>query len=270
MDPPARFPGSRCVHAVCSATSCTSEVATPPPGPRRPRPWRSPSPRTTCLTIVSAHLDLASIECADGRFEDCAAHIAIAEKLNPETAHTWECNFLIARADLALARGDNVEALQLAEQAAALEDESWSAGVQGVTNARYLGDAQLGVGNANDAPTTYQQLIAKATAAQYACRLAEGHEGSAAAESALGNNQDAHEHLAAAKEIRERTRSQRLPRPAVDRLLATLEADTPRTPRRCGSTRTQRRATTSTKASRGPQRPPTDAYPNGGHVEPSA
>ena len=62
-------------------------------------------------------------------------------------------HFLIARADLALARGDNVEALQLAEQAAALEDESWSAGVQGVANARYLGDAQLGVGNANDALT---------------------------------------------------------------------------------------------------------------------
>ena len=177
--------------------------------------------------IVSAHLDLASIECAAGRFEDCAAHIAIAEELNPETAHSLESNFLIARAALALARGDDVEALQLAEKARALEDESWSAGVQGVSNARYLGDAQLGVDNANDALNTYQQLIVKATAGHYAWLLAEGHEGSAAAELALGNHQDAHQHLAAAKEIRERIRSQRLPRPAVDRWLAALETETP-------------------------------------------
>jgi tetratricopeptide (TPR) repeat protein len=176
-------------------------------------------------TVIGAHLDLADTESALGRFDDAAAHIAVAEELNPDTAHTWDAVFLIARADLALARGDDVEALRFVEQAAALEDESYSAGFQGVANVRYLGDAQLSVGNTNAALTAYRQLIAKATAAQDACRLAEGHEGYAATACALGNTDDAHQHLTAAREIRDRTHSQRLPRPAVDRLIATLEAE---------------------------------------------
>ena len=175
-------------------------------------------------SVIGAHLDLADIESAVGHFDDAAAHIAVAEELNPDTAYTWDAVFLIARADLASAREDNVEALHFVEQAAALEDESYSAGFQGVANVRYLGDAQLSVGNTNAALTAYRQLIAKAAAAQDACRLAEGHEGYAATACALGKSDEAHEHLTAAREIRDRTHSQRLPRPAVDRLIASLEA----------------------------------------------
>jgi predicted ATPase/DNA-binding SARP family transcriptional activator len=176
-------------------------------------------------TVIGAHLNLAAIECAAGADDDSAAHIAVAEELNPDTAHSWDPAFLIARTDLALARGQNAEALGLAEAAIALEDESYRAGVQGVANLRYLGDAQLAVGNSPDALATFQQLITRASDAQFACRLAEGHEGYAAAAEALGNSSDAHEHLTAAREIRRRTRSRRLPRPAVDRILLTLEGE---------------------------------------------
>ena len=145
--------------------------------------------------VIGAHFDLAAIEAAAGADDESAAHIAIATELNPDTAHTWDPVFLIARAELALVRGQNVEALGLAQAAMALEDESYSAGVQGGANLRHLGDAQLAVGNATEALATFQQLITRASEAQFACRLAEAHEGSAAALSTLGNNANAHEHL---------------------------------------------------------------------------
>ena len=205
--------------------------------------------------VIGVHLDLAAIECAAGALADSAVHLATAENLNPETAHGTDDAFLIARADLALARGDNVEALEFAEAAAALEDESYSAGVQGVANLRYLGDAQLGVGNATNALSTYQQLIVRAATGQYACRLAEGHEGCAAAAYALGDRNHALEHLAVAAESANAPAPSASPVPPSTGTSSPSKPDTPRTPRRCGSTPTQRRATTSTTASRAPNRP---------------
>ena len=114
-------------------------------------------------TVIGAHLDLAAIECAAGRFDDAAAHIAAAEELNPETAHTWDDGVLIARADLALARGDNIPKPSNSPSRLQHSRMSRSApALQGVANVRYLGDAQLAVGNAHDALTAYRQAIAKA------------------------------------------------------------------------------------------------------------
>jgi predicted ATPase/DNA-binding SARP family transcriptional activator len=177
--------------------------------------------------VMIAHLDLAAIECAAGALDESATHLAIAEVLKPDAAHGLDPAFLIARTDLALARGDDIQALSIAEEVVALEDGSYSTGSQGIANLRYLGDAQLAVGNASDALTTYQGMIVRASVAPYAVRLAEANEGCAAAAHALGDNINAHHYLASATQIRQRTRSQRLPRPAVDRHLITLAAERP-------------------------------------------
>ena len=69
------------------------------------------------------------------------------------------------------------------------------------------------------------QLIVHAGAIPAPCRLAEGHEGAAAAAHARGKLQAAHQHLAAATKIRQRTSTQRLPRPAIDDHLVAQEAE---------------------------------------------
>jgi hypothetical protein len=175
--------------------------------------------------VIGGHIGLAAIETAAGRLDDAAAHITTAASLKPETAHSWDVALLIARADLALAHGDEVEALRFSEAAAAIENASTHGDIQALFVLRSLGDAQLVVGKADEAVATYQKLSARASAAHAVCRLAEGHEGAAAAAIALGKPDDAQDHLAAATTIRQRTRSRRLPRPGVDRLLSILEAE---------------------------------------------
>lgn len=77
------------------------------------------------------------------------------------------------------------------------------------------------------ARTTFQQLIAAASTALYACPVAEGREGAAAAAIALGLFQDAHDHLAAADAIRQSTGSHRIPRSAVEQHLFGLNGERP-------------------------------------------
>ena len=70
----------------------------------------------------------------------------------------------------------------------------------------------------------FEQLIGLA-GASFPCRRAEGHEGCAAAAAVLDRLEVARDHLAAATGIRQRTGSQRLQRPIVERCLAYLEAE---------------------------------------------
>jgi predicted ATPase/DNA-binding SARP family transcriptional activator len=176
---------------------------------------------------ISVHLKLAPIDAATGKLNDASAHIATAEELHPDTAHSWEPVFQLARADLALARGRNAEALACAEAAATIETAVVQRRDFRNYQLRCLGDSQLALGRADDALITYQQLIARAGAAHHACRLADGYEGAAAATFVLGNSLTAFEHLATANDIRQRTNSRRLPRLVVDHILNTLVAAQP-------------------------------------------
>ena len=84
---------------------------------------------------------------------------------------------------------------------------------------RLLGDAQLATGDFAGALATFEQLIALADDIPAPCRAADGLEGAAAANIAVGRVDDAHRHLDEAAEIRRRTGSQRLRRPVVQEYL---------------------------------------------------
>ena len=180
----------------------------------------SPTPNSTSTTSLSPDFDLAEIECASGNPDAAAAQIAFADKLCPDTATGLDPYFAVARADLALVRGDDANALAYAEQAdnidVGTDEPLFRCGIL-----RRLGDAQLALDRPGDAAATFDQLIAMAD--PFPCRRAEGHEGAAAAALALEQLEAARNHLATANEIRHHTGSQRVRRPAVEHYLARLE-----------------------------------------------
>ncbi len=135
-----------------------------------------------------------------------------------------DLDFLEARAELALHRGSPAEAVGLAESALELANPDTCAPGR-CRGLRILGDAQLATGDLDRALFTFQQLIARAGAAPYPCRVAEGHEGAAATGRALGQLRAAHRHFATATDIRQRTRTQRLRRPVIEADLAELETE---------------------------------------------
>jgi tetratricopeptide (TPR) repeat protein len=169
------------------------------------------------------HLDLVVIECAAGRLDAAEAQFAAALELSPEADRGSDLELLVARAELALYGGEPTRAGELAEVALARAGEMDRAHDR-CRCLRRLGDAQLEAGDADRALTTFRMLVARARAAPYPCREAEGHEGAAAAAAALGRRRIAHRHLAAAAEIRDRVGTRRAGRPWLEQHLAALEA----------------------------------------------
>jgi predicted ATPase/DNA-binding SARP family transcriptional activator len=176
------------------------------------------------VAVLSGHLDLVLTECAAGRVDDARAHLSAASTLRPDRDHTWDLRFLESSAELALHRGSPGEAVELARSALELANRGALA-FERCLCLRILGDAQLATGDPDRALFTFQQLIARAGAAPYPCRVAEGHEGAAASARALGQLHAAHRHLATALEIRQRTRTQRLRRPGIEGHLADVETE---------------------------------------------
>jgi predicted ATPase/DNA-binding SARP family transcriptional activator len=170
---------------------------------------------------ISENLLLASIDCVIGEADGAAAHLDGAEGLTPASAHGWDPLFLIARSEVALVRGHHDEALRLAEQAEASGDHI-NVAAQCVVLLS-VGAAQLACDKNEFALTTFEQVIDKAGRASMRCRQADGHEGAAAACTALGRSGGARDHLFAANEIRHVTNTTRLPRQPVERLLATID-----------------------------------------------
>jgi tetratricopeptide (TPR) repeat protein len=176
--------------------------------------------------VINGHILLAMVDIAVGDPDGAAAHLDRAEALRPEGGHGWDPHLLIARSDVALLRGDGEEGLRLAEQATALSEDINAAARCVVLFS--LATAQLACGQHDTALATLEQLIDTAGSLSMRCRLADCHEGAAAACAALGRLREAHEHLTAATEIRRATNSRRVPRRPIEELLATL-ADEPTT-----------------------------------------
>jgi predicted ATPase/DNA-binding SARP family transcriptional activator len=174
--------------------------------------------------IIDAHLELVIVECAAGHRDAADAHFRVATQLRQNTNPLGDLAFLEARAALALNSTSPGDALALAEAALALANDTASA-LHRCVCLRLLGDAQVAAGDLDLACSTFDQLIVHAGAIPAPCRLAEGHEGAAAAAHARGKLQAAHQHLAAATKIRQRTSTQRLPRPAIDNHLVALGAE---------------------------------------------
>jgi predicted ATPase len=172
---------------------------------------------------TGAHVDLVSVECAAGRVDVAESHFQTALELLPEADRGADFVLFVARSDLALHAREPIRAGELAAAALAWANQN-SAAWQRCIGLRRLGDAQLAGGDPDSALSTFQQLIARARAAPYPCREAEGHEGTAAAAVVLGKRQTARRHLDAAAEIRQRTGTRRIGRPWIDRHLAELEA----------------------------------------------
>jgi tetratricopeptide (TPR) repeat protein len=168
------------------------------------------------------HLDLVSLEAAAGRLDAAEAHFLTALELLAEKERGTDLRLLSARSDLAMSGGDPTRAAELADAALARATEL-SMAVDRCHCLRRLGDARLAAGNPELALSTFQMLVARAGAAPYPCRVAEGHEGAAAAADALGRVRAAHRHLAAAEEIRRRTGTRRVGRPWIETHLARLE-----------------------------------------------
>ena len=174
--------------------------------------------------VMHARLDLAKIEVAAGNVDAAAAQLALAEELRPDSSGGWDPYLALARADLALLHGDWAGALIHAQHANELTDETVDTLVQ-CDVLRILGDAQLALGCPNDALVTYERLIEVAGAASFRCRLAEGHEGAAAAASVLDRLAPARDHLTKATDIRQHTRARRVQRPTIDQHLVPVESD---------------------------------------------
>ena len=180
------------------------------------------TPNSTSTTSFSPTSVSPRSNALSGNPDAAAAQIAFADKLCPDTATGWDPYFAVARADLALVRGDDASALAYAEQAdnidVGTDEPLFRCGIL-----RRLGDAQLALDRHGDAAATFDQLIA--TADPFPCRRAEGHEGAAATALALEQLEAARNHLATATEIRHHTGSQRVRRPAVEQHLARLETE---------------------------------------------
>ena len=176
--------------------------------------------------VILANVVLVAIECAAGRVDRANAHFVAASDLTCAAAGGWDPLFLIVRTDLALAAGDPGAAAELAELAVARAGHMCLVREYCVS-LRRLGDAQLAAGEPDRSLATFRRLISRADAVPYPCRVAEGHEGAAAAANALGDRQAAQRHLNVATEIRVRIGSRRLGRPAVEVHLADLAVDLP-------------------------------------------
>jgi tetratricopeptide (TPR) repeat protein len=163
-----------------------------------------------------------NVECAAGNVDEAEAHFDAAFDLIPQRDRGHDFGLLMARAELAVAAGDPTRAEELAEAALARANEM-SMAHDRCSCLRLLGDAQLASGKSDPALFTFQMLGARAGAAPYPCRLAEGHEGAAAAADALGHTRAAHRPLGAAAEIRQRTGTRRVGRPTVESHLVRLE-----------------------------------------------
>jgi non-specific serine/threonine protein kinase len=176
--------------------------------------------------VTLDHLNLAMIECAARRVAEAGAHLDAMLALKPETAPGWDTEILLAQADLALYGESPMEAVSLAELALSRANEVDKAELR-CDSLRRLGDAQLAIDSPALALATFQQLIGRANMGPYPFRVADGHEGAAAASIALGREGAARRHLASAISIRRRTHSRRLRPPAVEAFLAKLEDDQP-------------------------------------------
>ena len=164
---------------------------------------------------VAARLDLASLESASGHFDSAHTHFAAASELGGERARLWDLRFYVARADLELDGGHAREAAALAEAAIRLAYQMTMA-VERCGCLRRLGDAQMACDDPGSALSTFRHLVSRARAIPAPCRVAEGHEGAAAASKALGQQRSARRHAAVATRIRQHTSSRRLRRPAVE------------------------------------------------------
>jgi predicted ATPase len=173
---------------------------------------------------LDGRLSLVNLECAAGRLDEAEVHFNAAFELIAQGDRHNDLCLLMARAQLAVAAGDATRAAELAEVALARATEM-SRAYDRCHILRLLGDAQLAAGDPDRALSTFQMLIARAGAAPYPCRAAEGHEGAAAAADALGRRRAAYHHSSAAAEIRQRTGTRRVGRQAVEEHLAALEAD---------------------------------------------
>jgi tetratricopeptide (TPR) repeat protein len=176
------------------------------------------------VAVTEAHLQLVEIECAASRLADADAHFRAAVGSRQDVHRRGDLPFLEARAMLALAGRSPAEAVELGEAALALANDIGSA-CERCRCLRLLGDAYLAATDGDRALATFEQLVAHAGAAPYPCRLAEGHEGAAAAASTVGELRAAHRHLAAATKIRERTGTRRVCRPTVEGHLTRLETE---------------------------------------------
>ena len=170
---------------------------------------------------VMAHLALVGICCATGDVAEAGAHLAAAEAMSPATAKGWDPSFLMSRAEVALLRGDNDQALSLAEQVAALVADSVDGALRD-TAAELLGRALLADGRAPEALVTFDRLIDDDPEERFPWRLANSRDGAAAAAAALGDAALARRHVAAADAIRRRSGSQRVARAAIDDRLAPI------------------------------------------------
>ncbi len=180
------------------------------------------------VSLIDGHLALVAIECAAGRPHDADAHFRLASDLRRGEHRSGDLQFLEARAALALHSACPRVAIDLAEAALEVANEIGSAPDR-CRSLRLLGDAQLAAGDPARAVATFQELIARADAAPFPCRAAEGHEGAAATARVLGQRRIADRHLAAATEIRRQTGTQRLRRPVVESHLLGLAPDVPGT-----------------------------------------
>ena len=171
--------------------------------------------------VIFARFGLAAVACATGDADAAEAHVEGAAALSPANTHGGDAGALGARAEIALVRGFDADALRLAAEAAVLTDRDNNVADRCCALV-VLGSAQLACGEHDEALATYDELVAKAGAVPMRCREADGHEGAAAACVALGRQQEAVDHLAAATELRRITGSKRVPRRAVEGQIARL------------------------------------------------
>jgi predicted ATPase len=174
-------------------------------------------------SLDGAHLDLVQIECAAGRTDAAEEHLRAAVEIAPN-AHRDETPFLEAGATLALCNHSPAQALALAAAGLTIVGETGNARSECVF-LRLQGDAHLSTGDVAEALATFERLVDRAAPIPYPCRTAEGHEGAAAANVALGRTAEADRHLDDAAAIRERTGTRPRRRPVVDDLLAARAAD---------------------------------------------
>jgi predicted ATPase/DNA-binding SARP family transcriptional activator len=167
--------------------------------------------------VAGAHLDLVHVECTAGRTDAADDHLRVAVESAPDT-HRDEVPFLEAGAALALSAGAPAQALALARAGLTIVGETGNAWCECMF-LRLGGDAELATGDVVDALATFERLVDRAEPVPYPCRAAEGHEGAAAANVALGRTAEADRHLDAAAALRQRTGSRPRRRPAVDDLL---------------------------------------------------
>jgi tetratricopeptide (TPR) repeat protein len=177
---------------------------------------------TMLQSVIFARVGLAAVACAIGDADAADVHVEGVAAVSPVNTHGWDAGALGGRAEIALVRGDDADALRLAGRAAALTERDNNVADRCCALV-VLGSAQLACGQHDEALATYAELIAKASAMPMRCREADGHEGAAATYLALGRRQEAFGHLAAAAELRSITGSTRVPRRAVEEHLATAE-----------------------------------------------